>query len=267
MRVLILGGTGDAAELAAKVTTIQGLEVITSLAGRTREPSVPLGDLRVGGFGGAAGLASYLRVMEIDLLIDATHPFASQISFNAADAATEVGVPRLMLIRPPWEKESGDRWIEVDNVAAAAIALQNQSQRVFLTVGRQELGAFAHLEEIWFLMRMIDPPGEDALVPPGMVLCDRGPFTLNNERQILIENNIDTIVSKNSGGDATKPKIIAARELGVKVVMVNRPAVPPGEQVSNVDAALAWLCVGVARTSTWFDSAHQPLSDHRRDRC
>ncbi|MDM9583192.1 cobalt-precorrin-6A reductase [Nostoc sp. GT001] len=267
MRVLILGGTGDAAELAAKVTTIQGLEVITSLASRTREPSVPLGDLRVGGFGGAAGLANYLRVMQIDLLIDATHPFASQISFNAADAATEVGVPRLMLIRPPWEKESGDRWIEVDNVAAAAIALQNQSQRVFLTVGRQELGAFAHLEEIWFLMRMIDPPGEDALVPPGMVLCDRGPFTLNNERQILIENNIDTIVSKNSGGDATKPKIIAARELGVKVVMVNRPAVPPGEQVSNVDAALAWLCVGVARTSTWFDSAHQPLSDHRRDRC
>ncbi|MEH1816032.1 MAG: cobalt-precorrin-6A reductase [Nostoc sp.] len=247
MRVLILGGTGDAAELAAKVTTIQGLEVITSLAGRTREPSVPLGDLRVGGFGGVAGLANYLRVMQIDLLIDATHPFAAQISFNAADAATEVGVPRLMLIRPPWEKESGDRWIEVDNVAAAAIALQNQSQRVFLTVGRQELAAFAHLEKIWFLMRMIDSPGEDALVPPGMVLCDRGPFTLNNERQILIENNIDTIVSKNSGGDATKPKIIAARELGVKVVMVNRPAIPPGEQVNNVDAALVWLCVGVAR--------------------
>ncbi|WP_190240761.1 cobalt-precorrin-6A reductase [Nostoc sp. 'Peltigera membranacea cyanobiont' 210A] len=247
MRVLILGGTGDAAELAAKVTTIQGLEVITSLAGRTREPSVPLGDLRVGGFGGVAGLASYLRVMQIDLLIDATHPFATQISFNAADAATEVGVPRLMLIRPPWEKESGDRWIEVDNVEVAATTLQNQAQRVFLTVGRQELAAFAHLEKIWFLMRMIDPPGEDALVPPGMVLCDRGPFTLNNERQILIENNIDTIVSKNSGGDATKPKIIAARELGVKVVMVNRPAIPPGEQVSNVDAALVWLCVGVAR--------------------
>ncbi|MBN3944662.1 MAG: cobalt-precorrin-6A reductase [Nostoc sp.] len=241
MRVLILGGTGDAAELAAKVTTIQGLEVITSLAGRTREPSIPLGDLRVGGFGGAVGLASYLQVMEIDLLIDATHPFATQISFNAADAATEVGIPRLMLIRPPWEKVSADRWIEVDSVAAAATALQNQAQRVFLTVGRQELAAFAHLEKIWFLMRMIDPPGDDALVPSGMVLCDRGPFTLKNERQILIQNNIDTIVSKNSGGNATKPKIIAAREMGVKIVMVNRPAIPPGEQVSNVDAALAWL--------------------------
>lgn len=241
MRVLILGGTGDAAELAAKVATIQGLEAITSLAGRTREPSVPLGDLRVGGFGGVAGLASYLRVMQIDLLVDATHPFATQISFNAADAATEVGVPRLMLIRRPWEKGSSDRWIEVDSVEAAAASIANQAQRVFLTVGRQELATFAHLEEIWFLMRMIDPPTDDALVPPGVILCDRGPFTLNNERQILIHNKIDTIVSKNSGGDATKDKIIAARELGVNVVMVNRPAIPPGEQVTDVDGALAWL--------------------------
>ncbi|MBD2508411.1 cobalt-precorrin-6A reductase [Nostoc muscorum FACHB-395] len=241
MRVLILGGTGDAAELAARVATIQGVDAITSLAGRTREPSVPLGDLRVGGFGGVAGLASYLRVIQIDLLIDATHPFASQISFNAANAANEVGVPRLMLIRPPWEKGSGDRWMEVDSVEAAAASLANQAHRVFLTVGRQELAAFAHLEEIWFLMRMIDPPVDDALVPPGMVLCDRGPFNLNSERQILIDNKIDTIVSKNSGGDATKPKIIAARELGVKVVMVNRPAIPPGEQVSNVEGALVWL--------------------------
>ncbi|MEH2363229.1 cobalt-precorrin-6A reductase [Nostoc sp.] len=241
MRVLILGGTGDAAELATRVATIQGLEAITSLAGRTRKPSVPLGDLRVGGFGGVAGLASYLRGEEIDLLIDATHPFATQISFNAADAATEVGVPRLMLIRPPWEKLSSDRWIEVDSVEAAAASVANQAHRVFLTVGRQELAAFAHLEKIWFLMRMIDPPSDDALVPPGMILCDRGPFSLNNERQILIDHNIDTIVSKNSGGDATKPKIIAARELDVKVVMVNRPAIPPGEQVTDVDGALAWL--------------------------
>jgi len=241
MRVLILGGTGDAAELAARVATIQGVEAITSLAGRTSEPSVPLGDLRIGGFGGVDGLASYLRQMKIDLLIDATHPFATQISFNAAAAATEVGVTRLMLIRPPWKKVSGDRWIETDNIEAAATALQHQAQRVFLTVGRQELAAFAHLKEIWFLMRMIEPPAHDALVPPGMLLCDRGPFALKNEREILIDNNIDTIVSKNSGGNATYAKITAARELGLKVIMVNRPPAPPGEQVKNVDDVLVWL--------------------------
>ncbi|MDZ8110737.1 MAG: cobalt-precorrin-6A reductase [Nostoc sp. DedQUE12a] len=241
MRVLILGGTGDAAELAARLAAMEEVETITSLAGRTREPLVPLGDLRVGGFGGVAGLVSYLEVMQIDLLIDATHPFATQISWNAVDAATKVGIPHLMLIRPPWQKISGDRWIEVDSVTAAATALQNQAQRVFLTVGRQELAAFAHLKDIWFLMRMIDPPTLDALVPPGMLLCDRGPFTLNNEREILTHNNIDTIVSKNSGGDATYAKIIAARELEVKVVMVSRPAIPPGNYVTNVDDALAWV--------------------------
>lgn len=241
MRVLILGGTGDAAELVATLATITGIEAIASFAGRTREPATLVGSVRIGGFGGAAGLASYLREMHIDLVIDATHPFARQISWNAATAATEVGIPRLMLIRPAWEKGSGDRWMEVDNVEAAAFALENQAQRVFLTIGRQELAAFAHVKDIWFLMRMIDPPTADAVVPPGIVLCDRGPFALDNEREILIHYNIDTIVSKNSGGDATYAKIIAARELGLKVVMVNRPAIPPGEQVTNVDGALTWL--------------------------
>ncbi|RCJ27130.1 cobalt-precorrin-6A reductase [Nostoc minutum NIES-26] len=242
MRVLILGGTGDAAELVSRVATIPGIEAIASLAGRTREPSTPIGNVRIGGFGGATGLADYLRQMHIDLLIDATHPFAAQISFNAAVAATEVDIPRLMMIRPVWQKVSGDRWIEVDNINAAAFALKNQAQRVFLTVGRQELAAFAYLKEIWFLMRTIDPPTADAMVPPGIVLCDRGPFALQNEREILTHYDIDTIVSKNSGGDATYAKIIAARELGLKVVMVNRPAIPAGEQVADVDGALAWLC-------------------------
>lgn len=241
LRVLILGGTGDAAELAARVAMIPGIEAIASLAGRTRQPSIPSGNTRIGGFGGVAGLASYLQKMEINLLIDATHPFASQISLNAAAAAAEVNIPRLMLNRPVWEKVNGDRWIEVDNIAAAATALTNQAQRVFLTVGRQELSAFAHLEKLWFLMRVIDPPSPDDLIPPGLVLCDRGPFALDNEREILIHHKIDTIVSKNSGGDATYAKIIAARELGVKVVMVNRPAIPSGEQVSNVEDAVAWL--------------------------
>ncbi len=241
MRVLILGGVKDAADLAAKVATIPKIEAIASLAGRTREPSVPVGNLRIGGFGGVAGLVNYLRQMHIDLLIDATHPFANQISWNAAAAAREVGVPHLMLVRPPWQKVSGDRWIEVENTATAAATLENQAQRVFLTVGRQELAAFAYLQEIWFLMRMIDPPNSDVVIPPGIILCDKGPFALDDERKILTYHNIDIIVSKNSGGDATYAKIIAARELGLQVVMVNRPATPPGEQVTDVDGALAWL--------------------------
>ncbi|BAY26943.1 precorrin-6x reductase [Calothrix sp. NIES-2100] len=240
-RVLILGGTGDAAKLAARVATIPGIEAIASLAGRTRQPSVPAGNVRIGGFGGVAGLVSYLREMSIDFVIDATHPFASQISFNAAAATAEVAIPRLLFNRPAWEKVNGDRWIEVDDIAAAATALSNQAQRVFLTVGRQELSAFAELESIWFLMRVIDPPSPDTLIPQGLVLCDRGPFALDNEREILIQHKIDTIVSKNSGGDATYAKIIAARELGVKVVMVKRPPTPPGEQVSNIEDAIAWL--------------------------
>ncbi|WP_414576640.1 cobalt-precorrin-6A reductase [Anabaena sp. CCY 9402-a] len=240
-RVLILGGTGDAAELTARVAKIPGIEAIASLAGRTREPSVPEGNVRIGGFGGVSGLANYLCQMQVDLLIDATHPFASQISWNAAAAANQVNIPRLMLIRPPWEKVVGYRWVEVDNHQAAAKVLEKQAKRVFLTVGRQELGAFAHLKNIWFLMRMIDPPGADALVPSGVILCDRGPFALENERQILIQHNIDTIVSKNSGGNATYPKIVAARELGIQVVMINRPPIPLGEQVADVDGAVTWL--------------------------
>ncbi|MTJ55145.1 cobalt-precorrin-6A reductase [Anabaena sp. UHCC 0253] len=241
MRVLILGGIGDAAELAARVANISGIEAIASLAGRTREPSTPVGNVRIGGFGGVVGLVSYLRKMQIDLLIDATHPFANQISGNAAAAAQEVGIPRLMVIRPPWEKLEDDHWLEVENNIAAAAALENQSQRVFLTIGRQEIATFAHLQKFWFLMRMIDPPNNDVLVPPGLIICDRGPFTLENEQEILLKYNIDTIVSKNSGGSATYPKIIAARKLGIKVVMVNRPPVPPGEQVPDVESAIKWL--------------------------
>ncbi len=241
IRVLILGGTGDAAELAMKASTIKGIEVITSLAGRTRKPSVPTGHVRIGGFGGEVGLADYLRDMQIDFLIDATHPFATQISFNAAAAAAAVRLQHLMLVRPAWQKVKGDRWLEVDSVEAAAAALPNQAKRVFLTVGRQQLAAFASLDDIWFLMRLIDPPAPDALMPLGMLLCDRGPFALEHEREILRQHEIDTIVSKNSGGEATSAKIIAARELSVKIVMVNRPATPPGEQVADVDSALAWL--------------------------
>ncbi|MFM6004616.1 MAG: cobalt-precorrin-6A reductase, partial [Sphaerospermopsis kisseleviana] len=205
------------------------------------EPVAPVGNVRVGGFGGVTGLVEYLQHQKIDVLIDATHPFANHISWNAAAAATQVGIPRLLVNRPPWEKQPGDLWIEVENNTEAAAALENQAQRVFLTIGRQEISAFSHLQEMWFLMRMIDPPNADVVIPPGLMLFDRGPFTLEDEREILTKYNIDTIVSKNSGGNATYPKIIAAREMGIKVVMVKRPPVPPGEQVSDVESAVKWL--------------------------
>lgn len=239
-RVLILGGTGDATDLATRAAEIPGVEVITSLAGRTRQPGVSSATIRVGGFGGVAGLTDYLQKQQIDALIDATHPFAAQISRHAAVAAVEVNIPRLMLLRPAWQHTEGDDWIEVDSHEAAAAKLPELAQRIFLTVGRQELAAFAHLQH-WFLMRMIDPPPADAIVPPGKLLLERGPFTLHQERSLLQQYEIGAIVSKNSGGAATYAKIVAARELGIPVVMVQRPSAPIGEQVAEVESALLWI--------------------------
>lgn len=239
-RVLILGGTGDATELAVKAADIPEVEIITSLAGRTRQPIVPSKSTRIGGFGGASGLADYLREQQIDWLIDATHPFAAQISFNAACAAIAVNIPHLMLIRPAWEPIAGDDWINVESNAVAATILPGLAQRIFLTIGRQELTAFAHLKS-WFLMRMIDPPLPDTPMPLGKLLLDRGPFSLENERSLLQHYDIEAIVSKNSGGNATYAKIIAARERKIPVVMVQRPAVPTGEKVADVESAIAWL--------------------------
>ncbi|MFM9266756.1 cobalt-precorrin-6A reductase [Tychonema sp. BBK16] len=241
-RLLILGGTGDATELAARASKIANLDVISSLAGRTKQPSTPkTGEVRIGGFGGASGLAEYLTDRAIDFLIDATHPFAAQISANAATAATECGLPHLMLVRPAWQPVEGDTWIEVESHEAAAIALSERSQRVFLTIGRQELTAFGDLDAIWFLMRAIDPPALDILYPHGKLLLAKGPFLLEDERKLLIEYQIDTIVSKNSGGDATYAKIVAARELRIPVVMVQRPPIPAVAVVADVEGAIAWL--------------------------
>ena len=255
-RLLILGGTGDAAELAVRASQIADIEVISSLAGCTQQPLTPkTGTVRIGGFGGAAGLAQFLLVSAalgedrpIDLLIDATHPFAAQISANAAAAAAECNVPHLMLVRPAWQMVKGDRWIEVASHSEGATALSGQSQRVFLTIGRQELAAFAGLESIWFLMRAIDPPALNTPIPNGKLLLDRGPFSLENERKLLLEYHIDTIVSKNSGGAATYAKIIVARELGIPVVMVQRPPIPDVEQVADVSGAISWLISKVRKS-------------------
>jgi precorrin-6A/cobalt-precorrin-6A reductase len=240
-RLLILGGTGEAVQLAAKAAQIDEIDVITSLAGRTQKPTFPLGNVRVGGFGGESGLIEYLHEQKIDLLIDATHPFAAQISFNAAAATAKSRLPHLILVRPAWQQVVGDSWMAVANHEAASKILPKSAKRVFLTIGRQELAVFAHLESRWFLMRMIDPPTTEALVPKGRLLLEKGPFSLEHERQLLKEYQIDLVVSKNSGGDATIAKIIAARELKIPVIMVQRPATPKVEQVADVAAAIDWL--------------------------
>ncbi len=240
-RVLILGGTGEAARLVAHASALPGLEVITSFAGRVRQPVTPAGRVRMGGFGGTEGLIHYLREQQIDLLIDATHPFAAHMSQHAADAALACGVPHLMLVRPAWEPVEGDRWLSVESMAAAVERLPEVARRVFLTIGRQELAAFASLQDLWFLMRMIDPPVPDTPVPPGTLVLARGPFALDDERQLLQTYAIEAIVSKNSGGDATYAKIIAARERGLPVVMIQRRPLPAGEQVADVPQAMGWL--------------------------
>lgn len=239
-RVLILGGTGDAAALAAQLSVLPGVEITTALAGRTQQPSVLPGIVRVGGFGGSNGLLAYLQEQRIGLLIDATHPFAAQMSWNAAMAAAEACLPHLMLVRPAWEKVTGDRWLEVENVEAAAQAIPTNARRIFLTIGRQQLAPFAPLTH-WFLMRSIDPPAPDMALPNGELLLDRGPFTLENEIALLKQHRIEAIVSKNSGGAATYAKIVAARELELPIVMVQRPAMPSGDRVSDVASAVEWV--------------------------
>jgi precorrin-6A/cobalt-precorrin-6A reductase len=240
-RLLIVGGTGDALQLAKRAIDLPGLEIITTLAGRTSAPKMVAGAVRVGGFGGEAGLVEYLQHEQIDLLIDATHPFAAQISWNAARAAAQVNIPRLILLRPAWERLPEDNWIEVESIEAAVEAIPASAERIFVTIGRQQLAPFAVLTARWCLMRSIDPPDASIPLPPGKLLLDRGPFSLERERELLREYQIQAIVSKNSGSDATYAKIIAARELGLPVVIVQRPIVPDGGIVTDVSGAIEWL--------------------------
>lgn len=236
-RILILGGTAEARELAAACAP--RLEVISSLAGRTRTPSRPPGEVRIGGFGGSAGLARFLAERGIDRVIDATHPFATRIGVHAGQACREVGVPRLRLLRPEWRREPGDRWIEVDDLVAAARRLPDLGHRAFLTVGHRDLEAFAG-QGLWLLVRTIEPPG---ILPLWRAhwFAARGPFRVEDEQALLRRHRIDVLVTKASGGEATQAKLVAARQLALPVLMVRRPPAPPGPVVDTVAAALAWL--------------------------
>jgi precorrin-6A/cobalt-precorrin-6A reductase len=238
-RILILGGTTEARQLAGKLAL--RASVTLSLAGRTESPVAQGVPTRIGGFGGAGGLASYLMETGTDLIVDATHPYAARISSNAAEAARKTGVPIVALRRPGWAPVEGDRWTPVDTVGAAVQALGPAPRRVFLALGRQEVGAFEAAPQHHYLIRSVDAVEPKLAVPDATYLLARGPFREADERVLLENHRIEIVVSKNSGGAATHGKIAAARALGIEVVMVRRPALPEVPSAETVEALAALI--------------------------
>ncbi|MFF1821933.1 cobalt-precorrin-6A reductase [Kribbella sp. NPDC058245] len=236
MKVLLLGGTGEARELAAQLVDF---EVVSSLAGRTKDLRLPAGEVRVGGFGGVAGLTEWLRDHPVDAVVDATHPFAATMTEHAVAAAAQVGVPMLVLRRPGWSESSDDNWHWVESASAAADVLPTLGSRVFLTIGRQGLEAFARTG-LWTLARCVDPP--EPLPTWCTLLLDRGPYDVGAELELLRAHAIDVLVTKDSGGPQTEAKLTAARELRLPVALIQRPPAPAGVPVvETVPAAIGWL--------------------------
>ena len=234
--ILILGGTAEAKALAAKLKSEPDCSILLSLAGRTQNPAPQPVPVRSGGFGGAEGLADFLRDNGIDLLIDATHPFAARISRNAAEAAAITGVPLFAMHRPAWSRMEGDRWLEVVDIDAAVEALGDTPRRIFLTLGRQELLPFERAKGHHYVVRSVDPVEPRLQLPDVTYLTARGPFLEADEIALLTSHGIDLIVSKNSGGPSSYGKITAARKLAIDVVLVERPPLPEVPAAETVDA-------------------------------
>lgn len=242
--ILILGGTADARRLATLIDDQFGAQVrlTTSLAGRTKRPGGLRGDVRVGGFGGASGLADYLKTEHVALLIDATHPFAATISGHAVEATTETRTPRLTVVRPEWELPDTLDVLHVPTMAAAAAALRTmEARRVLLTTGVQNLDVFAHMPQIYFLVRQIEDHEKPLPLDHAHVVIQKPPYSLDGERTLMAENRIDVMISKESGGPATEAKLRAAAELGIRAILIERPPVPVGEGVSSPEDALVWI--------------------------
>ncbi|WP_297741344.1 cobalt-precorrin-6A reductase [uncultured Tessaracoccus sp.] len=244
MRILVLGGTAEGRAIAAAAVDA-GLDVVSSLAGRTKQPVVPAGAVRVGGFGGAEGLAQYLRDKDIRAVVNATHPFAAQMARNAVAASEATGVPLIRLLRPSWAERDAD-WDWVSSHAEAAVVAAANGGAVFLTVGRQHSLEYADALAEHDVVCRVAFAGNLPWPPQWHVLETRGPFTLEEERALLREHRIGVLVTKDAGGDHTAAKLDAARELGVQVVMLRRPDVE-GDVVSSVDEAAGWLSVVTRR--------------------
>ncbi|RXH22324.1 cobalt-precorrin-6X reductase [Bradyrhizobium nanningense] len=245
-RALILGGTADASLLAAAIARA-GLDAVYSYGGRTRAPADQPLPTRIGGFGGVSGLADYIRGEGITHVIDATHPFAAEMSRHAVEACADTGTPLIALERTPWIKTPGDNWIEVADVGAAVTVLPELPANVFLAIGRQHIAPFATKPQHTYTLRFVDPP-EAPLPFAADVIVSRGPFTLDGELQMLRRRGIATIVARNSGGDGARAKIDAARMLGLPVIMISRPELPERWRVESVADVMEWLghraCLG-----------------------
>jgi precorrin-6A/cobalt-precorrin-6A reductase len=240
MRLLILGGTSEASALAVALAGREDVAPILSLAGRTGNPKPAPIPSRTGGFGGVDGLREYLAHNAIGAVVDATHPFAEQISANAARACAASSIPLLVFTRPPWLREPGDDWIEVDGIEAAVDALGAERRTVLLTHGRLHLAAFARAQHR-YVVRTIDRPADIDALPDAKLILARGPFALADEERLMRDEGIELLVTKNSGGPATYAKIEAARRLGVTVVVLRRPTEPNAETATGLSAALAWI--------------------------
>lgn len=238
--LLILGGTTEATAFA-KAAVEAGLHGIVSFAGRVERPKRQPLPQRIGGFGGVAGLAAYLRTAKITHVIDATHPFAAQMSRNAVTACAEANVPLMALTRAPWSAVPGDDWTHAAGIQSAVGVLDQPARRVMLAVGRMHLKDFAPNPQHFYLLRLVDPPTTPPPFPDHHVLVSRGPFTLDDDRALMEDHEIELVVSKNAGGTGAYAKIAAARSLGLPVLMINRPHIPPRAEASAVADVLTWI--------------------------
>jgi len=244
INVLILGGTTEAVGLAhALAAQRPDLDVTIALAGVTRAPSEMPGYVRVGNFGGAQGLARFLQRQGMKAVIDATHPFAATITQNAVEACTMARVPRLRLDRPQWVLPTDTDVVFVPDVEEAARLVARTSEHTFLTIGRKHLSAFAGVRDVKLLVRLIEKPEEPLRLENCTVVLGRPPFDSAHEEALMREYQIDTLVSKASGGGGTRAKIDAAAKIGARIVLIRRPAPPDGDHVGDVEEALAWLYI------------------------
>lgn len=240
MRVLLLGGTSEASALARALAEA-GVDAVFSYAGRTEAPIAQPLPQRVGGFGDVAGLADWLKAERITHLVDATHPFAAQMSAHAVAAAAETGVALLAFERPPWRAGEGDLWTHVPDTEAALAALPQAPARIFLAIGRQGVAAFASAPQHHYLLRLVDPPDGPLPLPDAEAVIARGPFTEAGDRALLEAHRIDLILAKNAGGTGARAKLDAARALGLPVILIDRPKVPERPVAASVAEVMGWL--------------------------